>query len=180
MIRADVYRNAGKWGSKAVILTFLDRPANRFLLVMRVGSWARGSRTRLPVQLVCRALYRRWSVRYALEIPYTTQIGAGLRISHIAGGVVVNPTARIGKNCTLNGGVTLGHGVVLGNLVNVSTGAKLIGRVTVRDGSTIGANAVVTKEVPPGSVVAGVPAKVLPHSVQPEQQHVDWPGGPTH
>lgn len=50
---------------------------------------------------------------------------------------------------------------MLGNNVRVYAGAKIIGNVVIGDDVVVGANAVVVKDVPSHSIVAGVPAKVI-------------------
>jgi serine O-acetyltransferase len=50
----------------------------------------------------------------------------------------------------------------LGNRVNVGAGAKILGAVTIGDDATVGANAVVVKDVPEGMVAVGIPAQVVP------------------
>ena len=67
----------------------------------------------------------------------------------IGPGSVLNPTVNV------SGGVTLGSGVLVG------TGAQILQYVTVHDGATVGSGAVVTKDVPSGITVVGVPAQPL-------------------
>ncbi len=76
---------------------------------------------------------------------------------------------RIGDNCLLYHGVLLG-GVslakkkrhpTLGSNVVVGAGAKILGAITLGDGVQVGANAVVLKDVPPDSVVVGIPGRVV-------------------
>ncbi len=83
-------------------------------------------------------------------------------------GVVIGETAEIGENVTLYHGVTLGgtswkkekrHPTV-GNNVVIGAGAKILGPFRVGDNSRIGAGSVVVSEVPPDSVVVGIPGKV--------------------
>ena len=69
--------------------------------------------------------------------------------------------ARIGVNCMIFHQVTLAGPVVLGGHVDVCAGAKLLGPLTVGDHAVIGANAVVTRDVPAGATVAGNPARVI-------------------
>ena len=59
--------------------------------------------------------------------------------------------------------MTIGYGKgskapVIGDNVTITCGAKVLGDITVGDGATIGANAVVIRDVEPGAVMAGVPA----------------------
>ncbi|MGP0108789.1 MAG: serine O-acetyltransferase [Acidimicrobiales bacterium] len=106
-----------------------------------------------------------------VDIHPAATLGAGLFIDH-ATGVVIGETAEVGEDVTLYQGVTLGgtsleHGKrhpTLGDRVTVGAGAKVLGPVTIGDDSRIGANAVVVKDVPPNSVVVGVPGQVIARS----------------
>jgi len=102
-----------------------------------------------------------------IEIHPAARVGPGLFIDH-GMGVVISETAEIGENVTLLQGVTLGgtslrrekRHPTLGNNVVVGAGAKIIGAFTIGDNSRIGAGSVVVREVPPNSVVVGVPGRV--------------------
>ena len=102
-----------------------------------------------------------------IEIHPAARVGPGLFIDH-GMGVVIGETAEIGENVTLLQGVTLGgtslrrekRHPTLGNNVVVGAGAKIIGAFTIGDNSRIGAGSVVVREVPPNSVVVGVPGRV--------------------
>ena len=103
-----------------------------------------------------------------IEIHPGATIGHGLFIDH-GMGVVIGETAEVGSDVMLYHGVTLGgtslekgkrHPTV-GDRVTVGAGAKLLGPITVGDDSKVGANAVVVKSVPAGSVVVGVPGQVI-------------------
>ena len=105
---------------------------------------------------------------HGIEIHPGATIGKNLFIDH-GMGVVIGETATIGDNCTIYHGVTLGgkgHGPACGkrhpdlcNNVMVGSGAQILGPITLGDGSSVGANSVVTKDVPPGVTVVGIPAK---------------------
>lgn len=69
--------------------------------------------------------------------------------------------AHLGKGCVLNPTVNISGGVVLGDAVLVGTGAQILQYVRVGDGATVGAGAVVTKDVLPGETVVGIPARPL-------------------
>ena len=94
-----------------------------------------------------------------------SEIGPGLFIQH--GFATIVAARRLGANCWINQQVTLGftqkdQRPVLGDNVFVYAGAKVFGDVTIGDGATIGANAVVLTDVPPGYTAVGVPARLLP------------------
>lgn len=111
-----------------------------------------------------------------VEIHPGATIGRRVFIDH-GMGVVIGETAEVGDDVVIYHGVTLGgvstqrvkrHPTV-GNGVLIGAGAKLLGPIEIGDGSSIGANAVVTKSAPPGSVLTGVPAKARPARTQAAQ-----------
>jgi serine O-acetyltransferase len=94
-------------------------------------------------------------------------IGPGLFIQHGFATIVI--AERIGRNCWINQQVTIGFkdrssGPVLEDEVTVHAGAKVIGAVTLGRHSTIGANAVVVKDVPAEHTAVGVPARYIAKS----------------
>ena len=96
-------------------------------------------------------------------------------------GIVIGETAEIGDDVMLYHGVTLGgqdltktkRHPTIGNNVTVGAGAKVLGPITIGDGSAIGANAVVTKDVPPCHIAVGIPAKNRPRMHHEQQKLVD-------
>ena len=103
-------------------------------------------------------------VKYSAIVCETAKIGKEFRADHCLG-LVIGPGAVIGDYCKFYQQVTVGqkNGKFprIGNHVTVYAGAKIIGDITIGDYSVIGANAVVTKDVPAYSVVAGIPAKII-------------------
>lgn len=106
-----------------------------------------------------------------VDIHPAAVIGPGLFIDH-ATGVVIGETAEVGADVTIYQGVTLGgtsleavkrHPTV-GDRVTIGAGAKLLGAITIGHDSRIGANAVVVHDVPPNSIVVGVPGQVIARS----------------
>ncbi|PRX70875.1 serine O-acetyltransferase [Bacillus sp. V-88] len=96
-------------------------------------------------------------------IPYTAEIGEGTRFGYGGVGMVIHKKAKIGKNCVISQNVTIGSRgplPIIGDNVFVAPGAKCIGG-SIGNNVVIGANSVVTKDIPDGCVVAGVPAKVI-------------------
>ena len=92
----------------------------------------------------------------------TADIGGGLFIQH--GFSTYIAAESIGENCWINQQVTVGYRdntrpPIIGNNVTITCGAKVLGPITIGDNVTIGANAVVVKDLPSDSVWGGVPAK---------------------
>lgn len=109
-------------------------------------------------------------------IPASVEIGEGTVFGYKGIGVVVHKRAVIGKNCIVGTNVTIGgrsgHYEVprIGDNVDISTGAKILGPIAVGDGCVIGANAVVIKDCPPNTVWGGVPARCLKGAEEYEAQ----------
>lgn len=94
--------------------------------------------------------------------------GDGLKLEHY-GSVIVNPKARIGKNCIIHGNCCIGSNggypddsPVIGDNVDIGQFAQILGGIRIADNVKIGAGAVVVKDVlTPGVTVVGVPAKIV-------------------
>jgi serine O-acetyltransferase len=103
-----------------------------------------------------------------IEIHPGARIGRKFFIDH-GMGVVIGETSEIGDNVTLYHGVTLGGTTwkkvkrhpTIGNNVVIGVGAKVLGPIKIGDNSKIGANSVVVNEIPPNSIVVGIPGKVV-------------------
>ena len=125
----------------------------------------------------CWRLGLRWLARWfstiarwmtGIEIHPGATIGRRVFIDH-GMGVVIGETAEIGDDCTLYHGVTLGgtswnkgkRHPTLGSGVVIGAGAKVLGPILIGDGARIGSNAVVVREVPPGTTAVGIPARIL-------------------
>lgn len=78
------------------------------------------------------------------------------------GTIVVNPACRIGINCNINADVNIGMGgSIIGNDCYISPGVKIVKPVHIGNHVVIGANAVVTKDIPDDCMVVGIPAKII-------------------
>lgn len=92
------------------------------------------------------------------------QFGPGFVLVH-SQGVVINSAVKGGQNIKIEHQVTIGAekgaAPILGNNVFIGAGAKILGVVTIGNDAKIGANAVVTKDVPAGATAVGIPAKVV-------------------
>ena len=156
------YKNYGKleW----------QEPSFWVVTIYRYGQWCMQVRSLWIRKFVLFTYYVPFAfltVLTGINIPVTTKIGHGLRIWHF-GCIVLHPNTVIGKNCDLRHGVTIGNRQeyddvpVIGDNVDIGTGAKILGRIRVGDNVTIGANAVVIKNVPDNHIAVGVPAINIP------------------
>lgn len=104
-----------------------------------------------------------------IEIHPGATIGRRFFIDH-GMGIVIGETTEIGDGVMLYHGVTLGGQVLtqtkrhptIEDNVTIGAGAKVLGPITIGTGSAIGANAVVTKDVPADHIATGIPAKNRP------------------
>jgi serine O-acetyltransferase len=124
--------------------------------------------SRNPLRVLFRRfLYRRIAIKLGISISPNT-FGPGLSIAH-RGNIVVNGGARIGANCRVHIGVSIGTEAgkadaapTIGDNCYIGPGAKIFGQIEIGSNSVIGANAVVNKSFTEGSqTIAGVPAKVV-------------------
>ena len=115
-----------------------------------------------------------------IEIHPGATIGRRFFIDH-GMGVVIGETTEIGDDVMVYHGVTLGGRTLqqvkrhptIGSRVTIGAGAKVLGPVNIGDGSAIGANAVVTHDVPAQSIATGIPAVVRPRTEKQREQGVD-------
>ena len=128
-----------------------------------------------------------------IEIHPGAKIGKNLFIDH-GMGVVIGETSEIGDNVTIYHMVTLGgiapsinsngqrntkrHPTLKNNVV-VGSGAQVLGPVVVGENAKIGANAVITKDVPENAVMVGIPAKNVGTATNEFKPYGIAPGGDT-
>jgi serine O-acetyltransferase len=143
------------------------QPSRRLLQAVREYSRAKeaGGALGWVRSKVAVVRHRFWSVAAGADIPINTvKIGGGLLMPHPSG-VVIHPDVEIGPNCLIFQQVTIGTGSRpglprIGGHVDIGAGAKILGGVVIGDHARIGANAVVTSDVPAGAVATGIPAVV--------------------
>lgn len=123
----------------------------------------------------------------AIDIHPGARIGRNFFIDH--GFVVIGETAEIGDNVTIYQGATLGgtnptngeggkrHPTIENGAI-ISLGAAILGPITVGRDARIGANSVVTKDVPAGATMVGIPARSTLVAVKPENQSFQPYGTP--
>ena len=117
---------------------------------------------------------------HSAQIAINAKIGEGCQFM---AGSIVNPEAKIGKQCIINSKASIDHECILSDGVEIAPGATLCGlvvlginvwigagatvlpRIHIGDDSVVGAGAVVTQDVPAGVTVVGVPAKTAKRKI---------------
>ena len=133
------------------------------LAIYRVGHWCYERRIPLIPQLAYGANY----LLCRAVIPMSVEFGEGTELAYGGLGIVLHERTKIGRYVSIGHDVTIGGrsrrwGVpVIGDRCVIGAGAKLLGPISVGEASVIGANAVVLDDVPPNSVMAGMPARVV-------------------
>lgn len=109
-------------------------------------------------------------ILYSADLAPQARIGAGIYFPHPVG--IVIGAADIGRDVAILQGVTLGvaerqivRRIVIGDGTWIYAGAKVLGEIEIGHQVKIGANAVVLQSVPDGHVAVGVPARILPPSL---------------
>lgn len=141
------------------------------MLVYRLGRWRYtigSGLLRKPFSLLYKFLFKVVQILTGVEMPCEVPVGRNFRIDHF-GDIIVSGFAKFGDDCIIRNGVTVGLKRVddpcapqLGNNVNIGTGAKVLGRITVGNNVDIGANTVLMVDVPDDHIAAGIPAKLIP------------------
>ncbi len=147
------------------------------MVVYRFGRWRYGVRpviVRKFFSLIYRILYKLVQIVAGIELPCEVPVGKGFVIDH-SGGIVISGFARFGDNCRIRSGVVVGLSrvgdpcaPVIGNNVDIGTGAKILGNIVIGNNVLIGANAVVLTDVPDDSIAVGVPAIIKPRKAHTE------------
>lgn len=150
-----------------LVILFWWRGTPRALALIRLGQHFHLTGWRLLRRWLEEALRR----DYGCFVQPGAVIGPGLRLPHPMG-IVIGRGARVGAGCIIYHQVTLGGARTgdgraaryprVGGEVTIFAGAKLIGAISVGEGATVGANAVVNRDVPAGHVAAGAPARSRP------------------
>lgn len=168
-VAADLTRYAGRPGRRLFVKHWLITPQFKCTTWTRLcGHLRRRPALKRLVYPFAKAYLVRLRHKYGVVIADYASVGPGLFITRF-GGVYLNGDTVIGKNCNISPMVLMGQtnrgprmgSPVVGDRVFLAPGCKVVGHVHVGDDVAVGSNAVVTKDVPDGAVVAGVPARVL-------------------
>lgn len=139
-------------------------PGMHAIWLHRLSGWLWRNELKWPARMVSN--FGRWLT--GIEIHPGAKVGRRFFIDH-GMGIVIGETAEIGDDVTLYQGVTLGgtswnkgkrHPTLESGVV-VGAGAKVLGPFTVGAGAKVGSNAVVTKPVPAGATVVGIPGRII-------------------
>ncbi|MEM9705751.1 MAG: transferase [Pseudomonadota bacterium] len=142
----------------------------------RFGNWRMGIKNRIiraPLTLFYRIWYKIVQIACGIDIPYTVSVGRRVRFEHFGGMILV--ARKIGNDVVIRQNTTFGVKTIdalngkpiIGNGVDIGAGAVLVGHIEIGEGAVIGANAVVTKDVEPYTIVGGVPAKLIGRRTAP-------------
>lgn len=169
LIQSDFYRHyAGNkpqrfWKIRNVALycTVIHRKAHFYSTHSGIVNRIKGIYYRYKLNAVSR--------KYLFQIPYPVTIGKGFNLVHF-GRVIVAPDVKIGNNCNMFTGVTIGsttrgskQGVpTIGNNVWIGPNVVIVGGITISDNVLIAANSYVNFDIPSNSIVIGNPGKIIP------------------
>ena len=164
-IVSDAFRYLAEESAKiwGVIKLYILIIGFRYCVWLRICNYLHSRLLLRPLWFFSYIRLRHLTYKSGIQIPYNTSIGPGFYIGHF-GTVVI-----IGKNVNISPGVNIGQAnrgskqgsPTIGDEVYIGPGAKIIGSVIIGNNVAIGANAVVTKDIPDNAVVVGIPARII-------------------
>ena len=141
------------------------------MIVYRFGRWryrVQPRVLRVPLSFIYKLLKLLSQILTGIDLPCEVVVGKRFRIEHF-GDIIISGDTVFGDDVVIRNGVTVGlrrtnerGAPVIGNRVDIGTGAKILGAISVGDDVAVGANAVVLTDVPPNSLAVGVPARIIP------------------
>lgn len=162
--KADLYRYGGLKGTKG-FFRGLFIPGFVYMYFFRKASKNR----KYSIKWFFYTFFlRRYGYKYGFQFPPSVQIGEGFYIGHY-GTIVINGKAKVGKNCNIAHGVTIGQTnrgrlkgyPTIGNNVWIGTGSVIVGNIKIGSNVLIAPNSFVNFDVPEHSLAIGNPAKVV-------------------
>jgi serine acetyltransferase len=161
---AERYNQVGRWYSE---LGFWVGATYRF----GAWCWTLPFVLKFPLAILYRSVNRFWRFFLHVNISVKAEIGPGLCLIHPMS--IWIPSTTIGENFLIFHEVTLGENLTssgwpkIGDNVDVYVGARLLGGITIGDNAKIGANCVVTSNVPSHSIVFSAPTRTLRRPIRP-------------
>lgn len=136
----------------------------------RFGNWRMGVRPRvlrMPLTILYRVMFKLCEWICGMMLPYTVEVGRRVRLDHFGGMILV--AKSIGDGVIIRQNTTFGIAglndmtgrPIIGDRVEIGAGAVIVGPIRIGADAIIGANAVVTRDVPAGAIMGGVPARLI-------------------
>lgn len=137
------------------------------LAVHRFGNWRMSVKARplrVPLTALYRAAYRGVIAMWGIDLPYNVKVGRRLRLGHH--GCMVLGAGEFGDDVTISHSITVGLTrrnetklPRIGSRVELGPGVCIVGGIKIGDGCYVGANTVVSRDLPPNSTVLGIPMR---------------------
>ncbi len=175
-IKSDLYRYNGSISFKSFIKTYLSFRLYRLMFWNRLTHYLIHNKV-FFLSFIAHRKYKSICKSCGVELPVSVKIGYGCKINH-GYGLVVNSKTVLGNNVTLMHNLTFsnekGKAPVVGDNVRFTPGAIIVGGVCIGNNSVVGANCVVTSDVPDNDIAVGVPNKNLGRKYQEEVDRHYW------
>jgi serine acetyltransferase len=166
-MKADIIRYKDPKKKRLTISVFYHHVSIFSVILFRLiqGTQKLSSFLSFPLKLI----YKFFSVLLlGIHIDFRAKIGKGFYVGH-HGGIIIGPI-EMGEYCNVSPMVTIGHGgrgterhgvPKFGDYVYIAPGAKIFGKIIIGNNVSIGANAVVSKDVPDNAIIVGNPARIV-------------------
>jgi serine O-acetyltransferase len=174
LVRSDVrrYFDDPDYGLLDVIRMCYTEESLVFLISFRIAQRVEQIGIR-PLRFLIRLFHlytthKALSLLLGMRVHTHARIGEGLMLAH-RGCIYIGP-CEIGRNCNISQETTIGQGRLgterfgvpkIGDNVYIAPGAKVFGKITIGNNVSIGANAVVSKDIPDNAIVVGNPGRVI-------------------
>lgn len=170
-LRADAFRYVGDYGRMRmldIVRYYLRHPSYRYVVMMRLVEYCYGRPWCILLQIYALVRLHLIRRRTGIQISPKAHIGKGFFIGHY-GSIVINGDVSLGENVNIIQTCTIGVAYrgerggypTIESRVYIGAGARIFGGIKIGDNVAIGANSVVTRDVPDNAVVVGAPAKVI-------------------
>ena len=174
LVKSDLYRQNGSVSLKVFIKNLLFRKGFKFVFWMRVSKYFDST----PIfRFIPKIIYMYYKRVYTSDVNYRANIGPGFSMYHVFG-TTWGENVNIGSNVTILHGVTIGNKngqyPVIKNNVYIASGVVILGGITIGNNVVIGANSVITKDIPDNAVVVGSPCKIISYNGSSSSLRNPW------